>query len=214
MATKYAKYAGTSRKRALDKVGTDYPAGWCLKFCLVELFGLYGIGDYDGDGSADAEDYAKAAKAAGQLIAVTDTADIPAGALVLWTGGSRDHGHAAYSLGDGEIVSTDLPTTGRIGRVPIAKVWPGLKLAGYVLVAPTGEHLVKPGKKPKVTSCRVTARSGLRGRIGPSTRTRTVTVAPYGSLVDVVDTVTGAGLSWGVTAEGIHYAQAYLAPVR
>lgn len=214
----YAKYAGTHRRRALDKIGTAYPAGWCLKFQLVEIFGVPGIGDFDGDGSADAEDYAKAADKAGTLNRVKSSADIPAGALVLWTGGRNDHGHAAYSLGGGEIVSTDLPKSGKIGRVPAtdpATKW-GLKLAGYLTVAPTGQHLNKdtPAKpaKAKGKPYTVTARAGLRGRATPSTRARVVDVRPFGSSVQVLRTTTAGGLSWGESASGAFYAMRYLRP--
>lgn len=213
MATKYAKYAATSRDRALERVGSSYPAGWCLKFCLVELYGIGGIGDWDGDGAADAEDYAKAAKAQGNLHPIDDPKTVPAGALVLYTGGSHDNGHAAYSLGKGEIVSTDLPKNGKVGRVPLTD--PVTKwrhqLAGYVLIAPTGEHLVKAPKKPKATTYRVTARSGLRGRTAPTLLSRTAVVVPYGGTVEVLETVPGgSGLTWAKATDGLYYALRYL----
>lgn len=213
--TKYAKYAGSSRDRALDRIGTKYPAGWCLKFQLTEIYGVPGIGDFDGDGAADAEDYTKAADRAGHLVRPNSPNEIPAGALVLWTGGRNDHGHAAYSLGGGEIVTTDLPTSGKIGRVPVTDVefkW-GLRLAGYTLTAATGERLVKGSKKPKVTRYRVVARSGLRGRLAPSTRARTAVVRPFGYVVEAVKVVTAGGMSWAVTENGNHYAMRYLRPV-
>lgn len=215
MATKYAKYAADVRDRALGTVGDEYPAGWCLRFCLSEIYGAPGIGDWDGDRAADAEDYAKAAAKADQLHSIESLDDIPDGALVLWTGGRNDHGHAAVSLGGGEIVSTDLPRSGRVGRVSIsepAERW-GLKLAGYVTVAPTGHHLVKKAKTKRATPYRVTARSGLRGRTGPSKLTKTRTVRPFGAVIEAVSTATGGGLSWAVTDDGTHYALRYLKPV-
>ena len=219
MATKYAKHATDHRERALDLVGTKYPAGWCLRFVLSEIFGAPGIGDWDGDGAADAEDYLKAAKRAGTLNPIEDPEDVPAGALVLWTGGRNDHGHAAYSLGEGGIVSTDLPKAGRVGRVHIDapnKYW-GLALAGWVTTAPTGHRLNK-GKapapaKPTTTRYRVTARSGLRGRAGATTRSRVLASLRYGQHLDAVAVVEGGGLKWAVTAAGHHYALKYLRQV-
>lgn len=219
---KYAKHAADHRDRALDYVGESYPAGWCLRFCLTEIYGAPGVGDWDGDGAADAEDYAKALSRAGLLHRITSYDDIPAGALVLWTGGRRDHGHAAYCLGGGEIVSTDLPKSGRVGRVPATRPetsW-GLKPAGWTLeglVGSTAIRLTKTtkGTKPKpakVTRYLVTARSGLRGRAAATTMSRTLRVAPYGSVVESVDTASGGGLSWAVTADGTHYALKFLRP--
>jgi hypothetical protein len=46
----------------------------------------------------------------------------PAGALVFWTGGSEKFGHVGISDGKGNILATDLPTTNRMGRFPIAQV--------------------------------------------------------------------------------------------
>lgn len=215
--TKYAKNAITHRQVALSWVGDEYPPGWCLRFCLRELYGVPGIGDWDGDGAADAEDYAKAAARAGLLHKITDYDDIPAGALVLWTGGRNDHGHAAYSLGAGEIISTDLPTRGRVGRVEAGqpeRSW-GLKPAGWLTQAVTGEQLTKPSKakpKPSTTRYRVMARSGLRGRSGPSTRTRTRVIQRFGATIEATGTATGGGLSWAVTDDGTHYAMRYLRP--
>lgn len=218
LMTKYAKNADQHPQIALGWVGKKYPAGWCLRFCLRELYGVPGIGDWDGDRAADAEDYAKASARADQLHTFDSYDDIPAGALVLWTGGRNDHGHAAYSLGGGEIVSTDLPTSGKVGRVraSVPETSWGLKPAGYVTHAVSGEKLTKgtvagPGKpKPKPTRYRVTARSGLIGRQGPSTTAKRVAGRPYGSTIDAVKTVKGGGMEWAVTADGTHYAMRYL----
>ena len=46
----------------------------------------------------------------------------PAGALVFWTGGSKEFGHVGISDGKGNIFGTDLPDTNRMGRFPIEKV--------------------------------------------------------------------------------------------
>jgi hypothetical protein len=215
LMTKYASNADKHPQIALGWVGKKYPAGWCLRFCLRELYGVPGIGDWDGDRAADAEDYVKASARADQLHKITDPDQVPAGALVLWTGGRNDHGHSAYSLGRGEIVSTDLPTRGKVGRVSIhrpADSW-GLKLVGYVTHAVSGEKLTKgTGSKPepKATRYRVMARTGLIGRQGPSIRARRVAGMPYGSTIDAVKTVKGGGMDWAVTADGTHYAMRYL----
>lgn len=215
--TKYAKNAGKTKDIALGRLGDSYPAGWCLRFQLSEIYGVPGIGDWDGDDAADAEDYTKAVDRAGHLVRPKSPKDIPLGALVLWTGGRNDHGHAAYSLGGGEIVTTDLPKSGRIGRVPVTDVeakW-GLKLAGYTMTAATGERLTKTSKpaKPKTTAYRVIARSGLRGRAAATTLSRTKVVRPFGYVLQAVQVVTAGGMSWAVTEHGTHYALRYLRPV-
>jgi hypothetical protein len=57
----------------------------------------------------------------------------PMGAPVFWTGGPRNFGHIAIYAGGGRIVSTDLPTSGRVGLVELglpAARW-GHKFAGW-----------------------------------------------------------------------------------
>lgn len=46
----------------------------------------------------------------------------PAGAPVAWTGGSKGDGHIAISDGTGHVITTDFPTSGRIGRVAITAI--------------------------------------------------------------------------------------------
>lgn len=79
-----------------------------------ERFGVGALGDYDGDGAADAEDMWKAAK-----IRNEGDRNPPAGVPVYWGGGSQDNGHIAVSLGGGLIRSTDAAGTGRVGTVPL-----------------------------------------------------------------------------------------------
>lgn len=220
MPTLYAP--GTSgtgtRNRAKAWIGRAFSPGWCLYWCLVHVFKVPGLGDYDHDGDADAVDYWKAAKKRGRVVETSDPKDIPAGVLISWTGGSHGYGHAAYSLGDGEMVSTDLPTRGKVGRVPIDKArtqW-GLKLVGYVLVDGNGFTLSRtpapstPTKLPRPVKYLVTAKTGLRGHKTPDEHSPTVWLAKYGSTVQAVATNTGGGREWAVTKNGIHYAIEYL----
>lgn len=118
--------------RAKSWVGRLYPAGWCQKWVVIEIFNSGGVGDWDGDGAADAEDGWKSAK---RKVATSDPGSIPAGYPIYFLGGSRDHGHAAVSAGGGYMYSTDLPTSGKVGKVLIRQAessW-GVKLAGYVI---------------------------------------------------------------------------------
>lgn len=216
MATKYAPHARDHRARALSWVGRSYPPGWCLRFQVIEIFGVPGVGDYDGDRAADAEDYWKAAVARGRVVKTSNPDKIPAGALIMWVDPNRpDYGHAAYSLGSGWMVSTDLPTSGKVGRVrvsDVARKW-GHKLVGYVVVDGNGYTLNKPPKKVTKTTYIVTAKTGLRGRSSASTSAPTKRVAKHGSKVVGVKTVSGSGLRWVVTADGLHYAAKHLRKV-
>lgn len=93
-----------------------------------ERFGVAALGDYDGDGAADAEDMWKAAR-------IRNEGDLepPAGVPVYWGGGSQDNGHIAVSLGGGLIRSTDAAGAGRVGTVPLdypTKQW-GMPYLGW-----------------------------------------------------------------------------------
>lgn len=60
-------------------------------------------------------------------------ATAPRGSVMLWTGGSAGHGHAALSLGGGRMLSTDVNgprTVGEADAVATARRW-GLKWAGW-----------------------------------------------------------------------------------
>jgi len=199
MATLYAP--GTSgigtRERAKAWIGKRFAPGWCLYWCLTQVFKVPGLGDYDHDGAADAEDYWKAAKKRGKVLETSDPKRIPAGVLIMWTGGRNDHGHAAYSLGDGEMVSTDLPTRGMIGRVPIdmaREKW-GLKLVGYVLVDGNGFTLTRSDNTTWITTADVNLRNT------PSTRSKIIRVLEKGHRFSgVKDIVSGGGRQWVQTA--------------
>lgn len=101
--------------RRAQQVNT-YPARWCARFTR-EAFGRPALGDFDGDGAADAEDMWKAAK-----IKHPGDLDPPAGVPVYWLGGSEDNGHAAVSLGNGMVRSTDAWERGVVGTVPLREI--------------------------------------------------------------------------------------------
>lgn len=208
-----------TRARAKEWLGKSFTAGWCLYWCLVHVFKVPGLGDYDHDGAADAEDYWKAAKARGRVVETSDPKDIPPGVLIMWSGGSRDNGHAAYSLGDGEMVSTDLPTRGKVGRVPIARAhdqW-GLKLLGYVEVDANGFTLIKPPSEPPAEPKRdvyqVTARSGLKGHKYANINSTVLGVKRFGSKIEALRVVVVGNRHFVVGTDKRYYAKQYLVKV-
>lgn len=106
---------------------TIYPVGMCARWTR-ERFGVAALGDFDGDGDADAVDMWKACtlKHAGDR-------NPPPGVPVFWAGGSKGHGHAAISLGDGVVRSIDQPRSGVVGTVPLSEIeraW-GLRYLGW-----------------------------------------------------------------------------------
>lgn len=212
--TRYAPHAADAVPRALAQVGTSYPAGWCLRWA-ASIFGVPGVGDWDGDSANDAEDFWKAAVARGTVIKTADPEKIPAGSMVMWTGGSHDHGHAAVAIGGGRMVSTDLPRRARIGNVEIDTVrtsW-GLTLVGAILVDGNGYGLIKPAGASTLKKYRVTAESGLRGRTGPSTSHPTVMVAPEGKILTVKQLVQNGREQWAVSRQknqDLYFSLAYL----
>ncbi|KAA1380526.1 hypothetical protein [Aeromicrobium fastidiosum] len=216
--------AGGTRPRALAWVGRRFSPGWCLYWCLTQVFKVPGLGDYDHDGSADAEDYWKAAVARGKAVKSTNWRKFPPGVLLMWTGGRNDHGHAAYCLGNGEMVSTDLPTYGTVGRCSIdlpRRQW-GLTLVGYVLVDGNGFTLTretddvdqeqddKTVKLPKPVKYTVTKPGGLKGRAGPSDKGKVVWTVKEGHTVVAVAIVTGSSRKWAVNKNGTHYPLEHL----
>lgn len=74
--------------------------------CQLVTRGYYGapsVGDFDGDGAADAEDGWKSEPPKHRH----GDRNPPRGTPVSFVGGSKDHGHRAISLGNGVIRSTD-----------------------------------------------------------------------------------------------------------
>lgn len=135
--TTYAPHTSTEAiARAQGWVGKSYPAGWCQRWVVAEIFGTGGVGDWDGDGAADAEDGWKAAQAKVPVSQITSLDRVPPGVACYWSGGAHDNGHAAVSAGNGWLYSTDLPYMGRVGKVPITEPhtrW-GLTFLGYATV--------------------------------------------------------------------------------
>lgn len=154
--TKYAKYTQTqAAARAKAKVGKSNAVGMCAHEVIVNIFGIPGPWKWGGNGSAWAVNYFKGAQ---KVVKTSDPAKIPAGAMAFFdaragatTNGGKA-GHVAVGAGGGYIYSTDLPKSGKWGKVKITDVqrlW-GKKLLGYVLVDGMGYTLTdKPKPKPK-----------------------------------------------------------------
>jgi hypothetical protein len=109
-----------SRQQAVRNAlaATTNKVGMCAQWTRQQ-FGVPALGDFDGDGDADAVDMWKACV----LKHHADSEPVPpAGVPVFWSGGSKGHGHAAVSLGGGMVRSTDAWTAGQIGTVPISEV--------------------------------------------------------------------------------------------
>ncbi len=181
MAT-LAPFAGRKGvNRAKAYVGKYAYSGMCQAFS-VTMFGTGGVGDWDGDGDADAVDGWKKAKARGKVRTadqIRDFSKIPYGVILYWSGGSRGYGHAAVSIGGGNMVTTDAGWGGLIGVRRIKGWWAGShKFLGYAYQDGNGYVLrrihafekAKPSKpRPKFSTYVVTA-SLVNVRTGPSTK--------------------------------------------
>lgn len=118
------------------------------------MFGAPSVGDYDGDGRADAEDGWKSEPAAHKH---PGDRKPPRGVPVSYLGGSKDDGHRAVSLGGGLIRSTDAGGWGKVATVPLD--WPerhwGLAYAGWSdtidgqLIPLPPKPVAKPQRSPK-----------------------------------------------------------------
>ena len=140
MSRRYAPLARSSAAHAESWVGRMFPPGWCLAWLLTRVYGLRSEWE-------TAAAYLEASRAAGTLQPITDPADIPAGAVIVWAG---DPGHVAYAAGGSTIVTTDLPDRGRVGRADLEAVtaaW-GLEVAGYTTTTPTGVELIREPAQP------------------------------------------------------------------
>lgn len=146
LATALAQVTNTPRTCAMNV------RGW---------FGLAPLGDYDGDGAADAEDMWKAAKRKGS------SKTPPLGCPVYWGGGSQDNGHIAIYVGGGRIRSTDAGGPGRMGTVDLD--WPtrnwgmpylgwSTDLYGYDLVSEESLRLTKWQTRLRAKRQRTTAK--------------------------------------------------------
>lgn len=104
-------------------------SGLCMRFTRM-MYGIAAVGDYDGDGDADAVDGWKSAR---HKHPTSDPDAIPRGVPVFWSGGRNGYGHAAISVGGGQMWTTDLVRWGEVDLAPIADVrrkW-GLELLGW-----------------------------------------------------------------------------------
>jgi hypothetical protein len=120
-----------SRQQAVVNAlqSTAYPVGMCAKWTR-EKYGLPALGDFDRDGDADAVDMWQAC-----VLKEAGDRNPPAGVPVFWSGGSKGHGHAAISLGDGFVRTIDRPRSGVVSTVPLAEIeqaW-GLKYLGWTI---------------------------------------------------------------------------------
>jgi len=107
-----------SRQQAVVNAlrSATYPVGMCARWTR-EQYSIPALGDFDGDGDADAVDMWKAC-----VLKNHDDRNPPAGVPVFWAGGSRGHGHAAISLGGGNVRSIDRPRSGQVGTVPLSEI--------------------------------------------------------------------------------------------
>lgn len=139
-------------------------------------FGAPSVGDFDGDGAADAEDGWKSEPASARH----GDRNPPEGVPVSYVGGSRDNGHRAISLGNGKIRSTDAGGSGVTATVDLA--WPertwGLKYVGWSetidgIKIPLPPPAGPPTRGPAVDEAlKRLARAERRAKEGTSTDTR------------------------------------------
>lgn len=110
------------------------------------------------------------------------TSTPPAGVPVWWTGGRRGFGHVAISAGGGRIVSTDVPSSGRVGTTTIRALtsawghtyrgWSedinGYRVADFTQ-PPDQEDDDMPYSKAEIEQM---VRNGVAGALANSTQTR------------------------------------------
>lgn len=211
---RYAPHCDDAVDRALAQVGNSYPAGWCLRWA-AGIFGVPGVGDWDGDSANDAEDFWKAALAKGDVVRTSDPNKLVAGSMAMWVGGSHDNGHAAVVVDKAKIVSTDLPRRNRIGLVDASlphTAW-GLTLVGCILVD-GNRYILKKASGPKANKrYKVTAESGLLGRTQPSTSAPANYLAPAGKILSVSQLVQRGAEQWAVSRQAkqdLYFSMKYL----
>lgn len=127
-----------ARRQSLH--GPRYDKGMC-QLAVREAYGVASIGDFDGDGLADAEDDWKASHSRHP----GDT-DPPRGFPVFWGGGSRDAGHVAISAGNGWIWSTDIKRTGYFDLVRLEAITTRWGLPYLGSTRDVNGHPIKHGK--------------------------------------------------------------------
>lgn len=99
--------------------GPPFGAGQCMMRTRM-LYDAPAIGDFDGDGSPDAEDGWKFAKLKHPFHG--DYSAVPRGVPFWWSGGSHDNGHVVVTLGGGLCESTDIKRTGFYDQVSLSRI--------------------------------------------------------------------------------------------
>lgn len=107
---------------------TNWATGRCAQYSRT-CAGFGALGDFDGDGDADAVDMLKATRR------LQTSWPPPLGVFVFWSGGSKGYGHVAPTVTDtGVVRSTDWPRAGDVSNVAIStldRAWPSLKREGW-----------------------------------------------------------------------------------
>ena len=206
-------------KRALKWVGKRYRQGYCQYFVVIEVFATGGVGDFDGDKAADAEDGWKAAVARGKVVKAADIKnmnDTPGGLMMYWSGGSHDNGHAATSLPNGKLLTTD-KTPGYVGIVQ--NTWPhthwGLTFLGYATKDGNGHNLLDKPKPvinptPEKVSYRVISKTSLNGRDYPATGNVMVSLKTGTTVNSVGSKKLDNGDVWILNDKGFWFLKKYL----
>lgn len=159
-------------KAAEASKGARYPVGMCQAWTRG-IFLAPAAGDRDGDGDADAVDGWKSEPESARE---PGDRNPPRGVPVSWSGGRSGYGHRAVSLGNGMIASTDAPTSGVIGIVPldwVEKNWgmtylgwsstiTGLEIPGAPKVMPRPDPKPKPKVKNNVTKGRELLKKAMK----------------------------------------------------
>lgn len=137
--------------RAESKIGHLTPhggqAGWCLEWCVRDVYQHFGPYRWGGNGREWAINYWDAAKRWGRVVQTSDPNEIPDGAMTFSKGASK-YGHV-FIMGRRRLVrgrlceSTDFPRSGRIGNPTVnelLKGW-GHVLLGYIEITGDGIDL-------------------------------------------------------------------------
>jgi len=99
--------------------GPQFGKGECMMRTRM-LYDAPAVGDFDGDGSPDAEDGWKFAQFKHPFDGHYDA--VPRGVPFWWSGGSNDNGHVAPTAGSGTCWSTDIKRTGFYDFVTLATI--------------------------------------------------------------------------------------------
>lgn len=115
-----------AQRAEASKVNTP---GYCQAWTNIQFHGAP-VGDFDGDGDADAMDGWKSEPVSARHVGDRTP---PRGVPVAYSGGSHGYGHRAISIGHGMIRSTDAGGSGRVATVDIG--WPerqwGMQYLGW-----------------------------------------------------------------------------------